>query len=169
MEIKNLKRNPEENNGWSYDYGFIQKLSDATKNSEYPVGMEEVESVLKSFDKILNEFKPQIEEREIRDRDKEIISMYRQERSETKCIGELIESEHPDEIHPRAETWLQERRNWMGEVEILKKHIEEINSDRHTLEQVISFGYYSRKNPNTVMRENYLKWKDEFKAAYPRK
>jgi len=52
MEIKNLKRNPEENNGWSYDYRFIQKLSDATKNSEYPVGMEEVESVLKSLDKL---------------------------------------------------------------------------------------------------------------------
>jgi len=66
MEIKNLKRNPEQNNGWSYDYGFIQKLSDATKNSEFPVGMQEVESVLKSFDKILNEFKTQLKQREIR-------------------------------------------------------------------------------------------------------
>ena len=32
------------------------------------------------------------------------------------------------------------------------------------LEELISFGNYVRKNPNTVMRENYINWKKQFKS-----
>ena len=40
-------------------------------------------------------------------------------------IGMLKEGEHPDEINPRAETWLDERRNWHSEVESLRNKINE--------------------------------------------
>lgn len=35
-------------------------------------------------------------------------------------VGVLLEGEHPDEINPRANTWLEERRNWQAEVERLR-------------------------------------------------
>jgi phosphoglycerate-specific signal transduction histidine kinase len=30
-----------------------------------------------------------------------------------------------------------------------------------TISELISFGYYSRQHPDTVMRKNYLNWKKE--------
>jgi len=48
--------------------------------------------------------------------------------TERQVIGTLIEGEHPDEIYPRAGSWLEERRNWMREVAILKQEIENLKN-----------------------------------------
>lgn len=40
-------------------------------------------------------------------------------------VGVLAEGVHPDEINPRAETWLKERGNWEAEVNQLRKYISE--------------------------------------------
>lgn len=47
---------------------------------------------------------------------------------ERQKIGELLPGEHPDEIYPRAESWLAERRNWIKEVDIMKKEIQRLTS-----------------------------------------
>jgi len=38
-------------------------------------------------------------------------------------IGNLKDGDHPDEIYPRAETWLKERDNWASEVNQLRKQV----------------------------------------------
>lgn len=56
---------------------------------------------------------------------------------------------------------------------VTKKHAEdnpdttqkEIVQETFTLEQLITFGYYVRKNPNTVMRKNYIAWKEQFESG----
>lgn len=35
----------------------------------------------------------------------------------------------------------------------------EVQYEIFDIQALISFGYYARKNPNVVMRKNYLKWK----------
>lgn len=40
-------------------------------------------------------------------------------------VGELLPNEHPDEVYPRAESWLQERRNFVCEIDTLRKIINE--------------------------------------------
>ena len=48
-----------------------------------------------------------------------------------KCqeqIGELLPGEHADEIHPRAATWLDERRNHLKEVHLLEAYIRELEA-----------------------------------------
>jgi hypothetical protein len=42
-----------------------------------------------------------------------------------KQVGQIEEGQHPDEIKPRAETWLQERANWQSEVDTLRAKIAE--------------------------------------------
>lgn len=49
MDLNKYKRNPEENNGWHFDYKFIKELSDMTNAGTFNAGMEEVESVLKAL------------------------------------------------------------------------------------------------------------------------
>ena len=41
-------------------------------------------------------------------------------------VGALEEGQHPDEIHPHAETWLRERHNWQAETEALRQEIERL-------------------------------------------
>ena len=43
-------------------------------------------------------------------------------------IGYIEASEHPDEQNPRAQTWLQERKNWIAEVERLRETLRTIKS-----------------------------------------
>ena len=40
----------------------------------------------------------------------------------SKSVGDLLEGEHPDEIYPRAGSWLQERRNWAAQVKQLEEY-----------------------------------------------
>lgn len=40
-------------------------------------------------------------------------------------VGKLKDGQHPDEIKPRAETWLKERENWETEIAALRANIEE--------------------------------------------
>lgn len=44
-------------------------------------------------------------------------------------IGKLIEGEHLDELKPRAESWMQERRNWIKEVALLRMHIIKLDGE----------------------------------------
>jgi hypothetical protein len=44
-------------------------------------------------------------------------------------IGDLEDGDHPDEIYPRAETWIKERKNWIVEVERLKEIVSGIPSE----------------------------------------
>ena len=44
----------------------------------------------------------------------------------TAEVGELLPGEHPDDLKPRAGTWLEERRNWIAEIEQARKYIAEI-------------------------------------------
>lgn len=53
MDLSKLKRNPKEYNGWNFDYKTISTISQLTKNSQYPIGMEETESVLLALEKYL--------------------------------------------------------------------------------------------------------------------
>lgn len=46
-----------------------------------------------------------------------------------KLIGKVNKDEHPDEINCRAENWLQERRNWITEVSILRAELENEKSN----------------------------------------
>ena len=45
--------------------------------------------------------------------------------------------------------------------------LDQINNTQETftLEQLITFGYYARKHPDTVMRQNYLDWKEQFESG----
>ncbi len=47
-----LKFKPKVNYTWEFPWGLIDELSDITRESEYPVGMEEVESVLIALTKL---------------------------------------------------------------------------------------------------------------------
>jgi hypothetical protein len=51
MDLSKLKRNPKEYNGWNYDYKFISTISQLTKDSDYPLGMEEAESAIIALEK----------------------------------------------------------------------------------------------------------------------
>lgn len=44
-----------------------------------------------------------------------------------KIIGKPHEGSHHSEWMPRAETWHQERLNWIKEVEMLREHIKKID------------------------------------------
>ena len=44
-------------------------------------------------------------------------------------IGEPPAGSHHDEWYPRANTWHEERQNWIKEVESLRAHIKEL--ERH--------------------------------------
>lgn len=49
-------------------------------------------------------------------------------------IGYIEAGEHPDEQNPRAQTWLQERKNWAAEVTRLHAEVErlkELNANQH--------------------------------------
>ena len=39
----------QKKDGWTFDYKFIEHISDLTHFSEFPVGIEEVETVLISL------------------------------------------------------------------------------------------------------------------------
>ena len=45
-----------------------------------------------------------------------------------KQIGHTVIGQHPDEINPRAETWMMERQNWETEVEMLRKRVSALES-----------------------------------------
>ena len=49
---KALKLKKADWGNWEFDYHLIDELSDITHEGEYPVGMEEVESVLIALTKI---------------------------------------------------------------------------------------------------------------------
>ena len=53
MDLSKLKRNPKEYNGWNFDYKTISSISQLTQDSQYPIGMEETESVLLALEKYL--------------------------------------------------------------------------------------------------------------------
>ena len=44
-----------------------------------------------------------------------------------------------------------------------KQEVEAITDEEIDLEALISFGYFVRKNPDNVMRQNYLEWKKTYK------
>jgi hypothetical protein len=46
MDLLKFKREPKTESEWSFDVELIEKISEATRKTEYFVGMEEVESVL---------------------------------------------------------------------------------------------------------------------------
>jgi len=48
-----------------------------------------------------------------------------------QTVGALLEGEHPDEIYPRAASWLAERRNWAAQVKMLEQQIEGYKSNNH--------------------------------------
>ncbi len=45
-----------------------------------------------------------------------------------RTIGNTEVGQHPDEINPRAETWMKERLNWETEVEMLRKRVSELEA-----------------------------------------
>ena len=45
-------------------------------------------------------------------------------------VGTLPEGNHPDEVKPRAATWLDERRNWEAEVAHLRAENDQLRQDR---------------------------------------
>jgi hypothetical protein len=49
MDLNKYRRNPDENNGWHFDYKFIKEISDMTNAGTFSSGMEEVESVIKAL------------------------------------------------------------------------------------------------------------------------
>jgi len=53
--------------------------------------------------------------------------------SERQIIGDLLEGEYPDEIYPRAESWLAERRNWIAQVKILEEQINLTQQERRDI------------------------------------
>lgn len=53
---------------------------------------------------------------------------YRKKATELeRLIGSPPEGSHPDESKPRAETWHQERLNWIAETEQLRAEIARVN------------------------------------------
>lgn len=45
-----------------------------------------------------------------------------------RTIGHTVIGQHPDEINPRAETWMKERQNWEAEVDSLRKRVSDLEA-----------------------------------------
>jgi len=47
--VRSLRYNKPDKNGWSFDYSFIQRISDRAKKYEDGISMEDVETILFSL------------------------------------------------------------------------------------------------------------------------
>jgi hypothetical protein len=52
MELNELKRDPNWNNGFDYDYDFVDKIAKITEENEDSCSMEQVNEVFKALAKI---------------------------------------------------------------------------------------------------------------------
>lgn len=75
---------------------------------------------------------------------------------------EDVEFKGKEALIKAMEEWQEEELFTNNEQE------ENVNKEQEmfTLEQLISFGYYARRHPDTVMRQNYIAWKEEFEPAF---
>jgi len=92
---------------------WMKKTKENLTDEQYKELLKE-HGIIHTFDRCIDATFPDMPKHEVSESEYETLK---------REVGELLEGEHPDEIHPRAASWLQERRNWAKQVEVLENQL----------------------------------------------